>query len=126
MRYLLDTHILLWWLNEDKSLDEKTKDIIADPNNLIFISAASAWEITLKKSLGKLRVPSHLKETLVNGGFELLAITIDHCEALEKLPDHHRDPFDRILIAQAQLEKMTLMTHDEQFKNYKNVDLLLI
>ena len=101
MHLLLDTHTLIWWLAKNPTLSNKAKDAIANPDNIIFVSAASAWEIAIKKSLGKLQAPDALKQQLEKQKFTPLAINLDHALAIKHLPHHHKDPFDRILIAQA-------------------------
>ncbi len=118
MNLLLDTHVLLWWLSDDKMLGAKARAAIANPDVQVFVSAASAWEISIKMTLGKLDAPENLEEALDTSGFTPLPITIDHALAAGRLPEHHRDPFDRMLIAQAQLERLTLVTHDGAFGHY--------
>jgi PIN domain nuclease of toxin-antitoxin system len=116
-RYLADTHILLSALQDDKHLPERHRQILLS-NAAVFFSAASIWEIAIKKSLGKLKAPDHLAVILPRAGFRALDITPVHAEAVAGLPWHHSDPFDRLLIAQAQTEKMTLLTVDAQFSLY--------
>lgn len=122
--YLLDTHILLWWLNDDAMLTESSRELMADPKNTIFVSSATAWEISIKKALGKIRLPGNLLEAVLSNGFEPLSITLDHAEIAGSLPPHHADPFDRMLIAQAKIEKLTLLSHDRLFERY-DIDLRL-
>ncbi|MCX5922051.1 MAG: type II toxin-antitoxin system VapC family toxin [Candidatus Dependentiae bacterium] len=117
-RYLLDTHILLWWLANDKKLVKKTRDLIANPSNNIIVSTVSIWEIVIKKSLNKLIAPDNLKEVIISNDFSILSITADHALYLEKLPMIHNDPFDRLLIAQSLVEKVTLITADEIIPKY--------
>ena len=119
MRYLLDTHILLWWLTNDKKLSKALRLIIADPENTLYVSSASVLEISIKTCLGKLSMPENLEEDFIENGFIALPITIQHARLAGQLPDIHRDPFDRMLLAQAQLEKLTLLTHDKALKKYK-------
>jgi PIN domain nuclease of toxin-antitoxin system len=116
-RYLADTHILLWALGDDKRLIERHRAILLSTAD-VFFSAASVWEIAIKKSLGKLTAPDYLAALLPRAGFRPLAITPIHAEAIIGLPLHHTDPFDRLLIAQARIEKMTLLTVDSQFARY--------
>ena len=118
MNLLLDTHPLLWWLEDNPTLSEKARNVIADVGNVVFVSAASAWEIAIKKSLGKLEVPDDLDEVVKANGFEELPIGIPHALAVGALPPHHKDPFDRMLIAQAKIEHLTLVTRDESVKQY--------
>lgn len=119
MQLLLDTHALIWWLSNDSTLAVAAKKEIANPDNIVFVSAASAWEIAIKKSLGKLQAPDDLSIQLEKNRFKPLAISIDHALNVEKLPLHHQDPFDRILIAQAMSEKLIVVTRDRRFKAYK-------
>lgn len=116
--YLLDTHILLWWLNDDIKLPLKVKTMIMQQNNNIFFSAASIWEISIKKSIGKLSVNGNLKESLEQSNFIELPITMDHALHIEQLPFIHHDPFDRMLIAQAAVENLVIMTQDAYIRQY--------
>ena len=118
MHLLLDTHTLIWWLANNSTLSSTAKDAIANPDNLVFVSAASAWEIAIKKSLGKLQAPDDLDKQIEDKRFTPLAINIDHALAVENLPHHHQDPFDRILIAQAIHEGLTMVSRDRIFKSY--------
>jgi PIN domain nuclease of toxin-antitoxin system len=117
-QFLLDTHILLWWLGNDKRLSSDVYALIANPENFIFVSAASVWEMSIKKSLGKLSTPDNLLVVLKDNNFQLLSITPDHGLAIADLPEHHKDPFDRMLIVQAQTEGLTLISEDSKFKQY--------
>lgn len=123
MQLLLDTHALIWWLSKDVKLSARAYQEIANPCNLVFVSAASAWEIAIKKSIKKLETPDDLVEQINAKNFQPLAITIEQALAVEKLPMHHQDPFDRILIAQAQCLNLTIVTRDRKFNSY-NVDLI--
>lgn len=118
MKILLDTHILLWWLMDDSALTTVGRESISDAANTVYVSAASTWEIALKKSLGKLQMPDDLEEVLEQQGFDILNISVAHSLAVEHLPFHHRDPFDRMLIAQAQMEQLIVFTHDKEFEKY--------
>ena len=118
MRLLLDTHALLWWL-ADEGLTDQARDAIADPDNFVMVSAASAWEISIKKALGKLSAPDDLEQQVDEGGFAPLPISIAHGLAAGQLPRHHDDPFDRMLIAQAFGEALTIVTHDKRFSDYE-------
>lgn len=118
-RYLLDTHILLWWLSGDKKLGKKKTDLIAKSTNHIVISTVSIWEIVIKKSLGKLKVPDNIKEVIYENEFEILSITPDHVLYLENLPAIHNDPFDRLLIAQSICEDIIFVTADKIIPKYK-------
>jgi len=117
VRLLLDTRALLWWL-ADEGLSSQTRDAIADPANLVAVSAASAWEIAIKKALGKLTAPDDLEQQVHAGGFVPLPINIAHGIAAGQLPRHHDDPFDRMLIAQALAEGLTIVTRDKRFEDY--------
>lgn len=112
MRILLDTNFVLWWLADDLDLGERARELIAAPENLIFYSAASIWEIRIKQALGKLDLPDEFAEALGHQAFEPLAISVTHAHALQDLPQLHRDPFDRLLIAQARCERLTILTRD--------------
>lgn len=117
MRLLLDTHALLWWL-ADRELTQAARQAIADPANDVAVSAASAWEISIKRTIGKLSVPDDLGEQMSANGFEELPIRIDHALLAGALPRHHDDPFDRMLLAQASHESLTIVTRDKRFAAY--------
>jgi PIN domain nuclease of toxin-antitoxin system len=114
---LLDTHALLWWL-AGEHLDTTVTERISDPTELVVVSAASIWEASVKEALGKLTVPEPLPVVVAEDGFETLPITLDHAQRAGELPPHHRDPFDRMLIAQAQIEGLTIVTRDHAFEAY--------
>ena len=115
---LLDTHVLLWWLADDPRLPKEIRTRIADPDSLIFVSAASIWEIGIKRAIGKLEAPAELVAVIHEEGFLGLPIELLHAETASLLPPHHRDPFDRMLIAQSMLEQMTVVTADRRFESY--------
>jgi PIN domain nuclease of toxin-antitoxin system len=117
VRLLLDTHALLWWL-ADEGLSAQARDAIADPANLVMVSAVSAWEISIKKALGKLTAPDDLEQQVQAGGFTALPISIAHGIAAGQLARHHEDPFDRMLIAQAIAEGLAIVTRDKRFEDY--------
>lgn len=123
MRVLLDSHALLWWLFDDPSLPESARRIVRNPENEIFVSSASGWEISTKYRLGKLaeaeEAVRNLPELLRQARMETLSITLEHAMAAGALPGPHRDPFDRMLIAQSRLEKMPVVTSDPIFKKYR-------
>ena len=119
MRLLLDTHTLIWMLTEDPTLDDDTRSTIADPEHFVAVSAVSAWEIEIKRADRKLAVPHDLPAQLAMARFVPLAITLEHGIAAGRLPLHHRDPFDRMLVAQAQLEGLTLVTRDAKLARYQ-------
>ncbi len=118
MRILLDTHALLWWLSDDPRLPTAWRATLADPSNDVGVSAVSAAEIALKASLGKLEAPPNLVGAIEESGLTGLGFRLEHAEALRRLPWHHRDPFDRLLIAQAQIEQLTVATVDRNFLAY--------
>jgi len=123
VRILLDTPILLWWLADDPRLPVRAAATIADPDAEVVVSAASAWEVSTKQAAGRLDAPDDLLDAVAANEFETIAITADHAMAAGRLPAHHSDPFDRMLIAQAQLEELSLVSADGRFSEYE-VDLL--
>jgi PIN domain nuclease of toxin-antitoxin system len=125
MRTLVDTHMLLWWLGNDPRLPASASAAIRDPDNDVLVSAASAWEIAIKKALGRLEAPDDLVEVVEANGFTALPIMLGHALRAGSLPPHHADPFDRMLIAQAQAERLTVITADRRFARY-DVELLPI
>ncbi|RJQ46661.1 MAG: type II toxin-antitoxin system VapC family toxin [Gammaproteobacteria bacterium] len=126
MRVLLDTHVLLWWLKADKRLSKEAEAIIKDPSNAIFVSAASVWEIAIKAALGQIEVdPAAVTEAIAPSGFTELPVTGKHAAEISKLPPHHRDPFDRMLVAQSLLEPMRLLTSDRTLAQYGEMVLLV-
>lgn len=122
MRALLDTHALLWWLSDDPALPRSARNFIAKTTNSLIVSAATAWEIAIKVRLGKLPgaadLVSEFSALVEREGFELLAISADHGIRAGLLPDPHKDPFDRMLIAQAQAENVPIVTNESAFENY--------
>ena len=118
MKLLLDTHLLLWWLSNSPLLPAQARQLIGDPDNTIFVSAVSLWEVWLKSSLGKLRVPSGFAQKLATEPFEDLPLRAEHTPAVAMLEWHHRDPFDRMLIAQAQAENLVVISKDKLFDDY--------
>lgn len=117
MALLLDTHVVLWWLGDDDTLDPATKGRL-DVDSEIFVSSATVWEVGIKQALGKLSGESSLAEHVRDSGFAALPISAEHAIAASALPHHHRDPFDRMLIGQALVEGMTVMTRDRIFGAY--------
>jgi PIN domain nuclease of toxin-antitoxin system len=115
---LVDTHVLLWWLADDRRLPAAARVAIAAPEHRVAASAASAWEIAIKRALGKLEAPADLRATVIASGFEEVPITIDHASIAGALPRHHDDPFDRMLIAQALVDDLTIITLDARFASY--------
>lgn len=117
-RLLVDTHALLWWLTDDPALSPAAHAAIADPTNEPLISTVSIWEIAIKRSLGKLTAPDDLPDIILNEGFTTLPIDAQAAWRVSALPHHHRDPFDRLLIAQALTQQMPVVTADAQFAAY--------
>jgi PIN domain nuclease of toxin-antitoxin system len=121
LKLLLDTHILLWAAGQPEKLSGAARDLLLDPSNKLFFSAASIWEIVIKRGLGRddFRVePGRLRKQLVINGYEELTVSSDHALAVDGLPTLHKDPFDRILIAQARTEGMLLLSSDSQIMCY--------
>jgi PIN domain nuclease of toxin-antitoxin system len=118
VKFLLDTHALLWWLSDHKSLTSKAAVAIKDGQNAIFVSAATAWEISIKRALGRLKAPANLEEVLASNNFQHLPISLQHGLVAGALPRHHDDPFDRMLIAQAKTNQLTMITHDVRMEQY--------
>ena len=118
MNLSLDTHVLLWTLSAPERLSEVARNAIEDPANIVFVSAAVAWEIEIKVALGKLRAPSDLLQQLAAANFQELPITIAHALAIKQLPNLHRDPFDRIMLAQAKAAGLTFVTADPEVLQY--------
>lgn len=119
MNLLLDTHTLLWWLADDARLSQEARASISDPRRIVYVSAVTAWEISIKRALGKLDAPSDLVAAVSASGFQELPITIAHALAAGQLPNNHSDPFDRMLVAQTKLENLTLVTHDDRIASYQ-------
>ena len=121
MKLLLDTHTFLWMDYASHKLPERTKNLLQDPNHDLFLSLANVWEMQIKVQLGKLQLRTALAKVIADqqqNGVTLLPITLSHILALQSLPPHHRDPFDRLLIAQAQMEGATLLSKDGEFSGY--------
>jgi len=117
-RLLLDTHVLLWWLSDDSQLGAESREAISNPRNQVYVSAASTWEISIKKSIGKLTAPEDLDAIVESEGFDKLPITLFHGEQAGLLPERHKDPFDRMLIAQAQSDGLVIVTNDEKITQF--------
>lgn len=115
---LLDTHVLLWWRGDYRRISARAREAIADPDHLLFFSAASIWEMAIKQAAGKLRMPPNLLDTLGHRGFAELEMSSHQGLIAGALPAHHRDPFDRMLVAQAQSENLTLVTNDTRIAAY--------
>jgi len=114
---LLDTHVFLWWRTNDPQLNASAREAIATAS-IVFVSAASAWEAAIKIALGRLTLPEPFSRGVDHSGFRRLTVSFEHAEAAAALPHHHGDPFDRMLVAQAQLEGATLVTHDQLLRPY--------
>ncbi|MBI4098305.1 MAG: type II toxin-antitoxin system VapC family toxin [Candidatus Levybacteria bacterium] len=125
MRYLLDTHVFLWWLNKDKRLNPKIRDVIQDTKTDIFISVASGLEMSIKRKTKKLRMNTTIKRSFEISGFQILDIKLEHALQLERLPSYHGDPFDRILIAQSKVESLIFVTVDKTLYQYNTKFLKL-
>ena len=117
-RFLLDTHVLLWWLDDAPELGPRCRELIADQRNEVFVSAATAWEISIKRALGKLEAPEDMDSIVEDEGFSKLPISFYHGQLAGSLPALHRDPFDRMLVAQAQAEGLILLTSDRNIGRY--------
>ena len=118
MRFLVDTHALLWALGEPGTLSREARDALADPSNLIVVSSASLWECAIKASIGKLDLPEDFFDSIPEAGYEVMPIGISHLNVYRTLPMHHRDPFDRMLVAQARAEALTLISRDPDIAKY--------
>ena len=116
--YLLDTHILLWWLDDPRKLSAAAREVIADSSHAVYVSAAAAWEIGIKQALGRLTIPDDLVEVLEQSGIRPLPILLTHGLAVATLPPHHTDPFDRMMVAQAAAEGLVLITRDKGIQQY--------
>lgn len=123
MKALLDTHAFLWWIMDDPQLSDRARELITNRNNTFYLSAASGWEIMIKARLGRLQLPKNpqrfISEQLSLNNIESLPVQMSHALHTITLPDHHRDPFDRILVAQAQLEKIAILSADPQIVKYE-------
>jgi PIN domain nuclease of toxin-antitoxin system len=122
VRALLDTHAFLWWITDSPRLSSRVREIIADGRNELFFSAASGWEIAIKARLGRLEIPGDLErsltEQLSQNAIQALPIYLSHALRTHALPNHHRDPFDRLLVSQAILERLTVLSADVQISRY--------
>lgn len=114
---LIDTHVVIWWRTNDPKLSLHAREAIATAS-LVFVSAASAWEVAIKSTLGRIRLPRPFADGVEDSGFVQLPIGFDHAAAVELLPAYHNDPFDRMIVAQAKVERLVLVTHDRAFEPY--------
>lgn len=117
MKLLLDTHAWLWWVRDDRRLGKEARQAITKAD-FVWISAASGWEVAVKQAVGRLRTPEPLIVSIASDDFSELPFTLKHAEDLQRLPRHHGDPIDRILVAQARVEGATIVTHDRAFERY--------
>jgi PIN domain nuclease of toxin-antitoxin system len=119
LRLLLDTHVLLWWLADDRKLAKAGREVIANPDNDVHVSSASVWEAAIKVALGRLEIElDDLEDAIVQNGFRPLPIGFRHAVTAGRLPSVHRDPFDRMLVAQASVEELRVVSHDRVFERY--------
>lgn len=118
MKYLLDTHSLLWTIFEPDKLSAEAQEIIPNRDNIICVSFVSLWEVSIKQNVGRLNIPKEFFEVVRKGGFEMLPLTVSQIEKYRALPLHHRDPFDRMLVVQAQQQKLVLITRDSKISKY--------
>lgn len=118
MRYLLDTHVVLWWYMDSPLLNDIHRSIISDADNEIFVSAAVIWEIEVKRRNGKLNCPPDMMERIKADGFKILPITAEHLIPLRTIPPIHNDPFDRIMVCQSMVEKIPLISYDKNVNEY--------
>ncbi len=123
MQYLLDTHVILWWLDDPQKIAAKARNIIADKNNRIFVSSVSIWEIAIKSELNKLNIPMNLLNILHTEKFQILQLSAEESLSILNLPKIHNDPFDRLLIAQAKFKDLILITKDQIIPKYPIITL---
>jgi len=126
MKLLLDTHVFIWWDSEPAKLSKKALALCSDPGNTLLLSVASAWEMQIKMQLGKMKLAFPLQDIIreqqKDNGVQVIPVELEHVLALQSLPSHHKDPFDRLLIAQARAESAVLVTKDKTFSKYQ-IDL---
>lgn len=118
MKLLVDTHVLVWAALNSRLLPETVKARLTAEDNIVFVSMASLWELSIKSSLGKIELTKDFFEQLQPVGYEILPIAVEHVKAVNRLPHYHRDPFDRMLVAQAMQEQLIFLTCDDQIKKY--------
>ncbi len=122
MRLLIDTHVFLWWIGDDSRLSKKAREMISEADNQLYLSAASGWEIAIKAKLGKLQIDGDVTTFIIEqmhlNSIEQLPVSISHALHVSTLDDLHRDPFDRLLVAQARLERMPILTADQYIAAY--------
>ena len=125
MKLLLDTHVVLWWLSNPSTISIQAQQAISNRKNQAFISSATIWEMSIKSSLGKLAMPDNLEEVMIAEDFECLPIFFSHASLAGHLPIIHKDPFDRMLIAQAKIEHLTIVTRDDNMLRYEAVSFII-
>ena len=118
-KFLIDTHIWIWSMEKKKRLSENIFKLLNNPQNSIYISVATIWEMTIKAGRKKLKIPNNIEYVIKSAGFNILPIQLDHILRIKSLPAYHSDPFDRILIAQSQVENLTFITSDQKIWKYK-------
>jgi PIN domain nuclease of toxin-antitoxin system len=118
LKLLLDTHAALWFLGGDERLSQRARRHLTEETNRVLLSAVVVWEVAIKRSLGKLVVPDDYLPLLLDAGVQALAVSVDHAAAVERLPWHHQDPFDRMLVAQADIEGAALVSGDDALRPY--------
>lgn len=119
MKYLLDTHTFIWWIDNSKKLSTRWREAIEDSENIIYVSVATVWEMSIKMRSKKLKLKTAFEDCFAHLEFDLVDISLSHIQELHQLPLHHKDPFDRILLAQALVEGCTLITSDMKFQKYR-------
>jgi PIN domain nuclease of toxin-antitoxin system len=124
VKLLLDTHIFLWWRADAPELPSRIREAVSDAANDVYVSAAVAWEIVIKRALGKLEFDGRVADAIAEEGFLPLPVQVSHTDEVARLSDVHRDPFDRLLIAQSRVESLTLVTSDPRIRQYTGVAFL--
>jgi PIN domain nuclease of toxin-antitoxin system len=122
--FLIDTHIILWWLDNPKKLSAQAREIIENARHTIYLSSASIWEIAIKSSIGRLRIPENLLKVLDEEDVKILSVSGAHAMSITSLPSIHSDPFDRMLVAQALHEDLQIITRDSVFERYEKLRLI--
>ncbi len=123
---LLDTHVFIWAMEKNNRLSSDIQDMLTSPTTSIFISVASVWEIVIKKAKKKLKISQDIEAGIKKAKFTILPLEIAHVLAVENLPLHHQDPFDRVLLAQAKIESLSLITADKKMWRYKTIDIIKV
>ena len=123
MQYLLDTHVILWWLEDPKKISAKARNIIADKKNTIFVSSVSIWEMAIKKDLGRLNIPTNILSVLKSDNMQILPLNAEDSLGIMDLSKIHNDPFDRILVSQAKINDLIFITKDQKILEYPVVSI---